>query len=141
MDEEYAQNKTALRRPVRRIKIQTERPERIKSWMGWAMAILALCVDAAQAILTAVGIGLVVGPIISAVAYFAFWVLFKMLGVSFTGNPKNLLALGGSSILEFLLSFLPAFSAGVIAVILITMAEDKGGIIGKAAGAMQNKMT
>lgn len=132
-----------LRRPVRQIpEQQTEKRERIKKWMAACIIIVAGCVDAAQALLTAVAIGAVLGPVISAVAWFGFWVWFMILGVSFVSNPKKLLAMGSAGIVEIIPVFgaLPAFTAGIAATVFITMAEDKGGIIGKAAGALQGKI-
>ncbi len=141
MDETYTQNRTPLRRPVRQIsQQQPEKKERIKVWMAACMIIVALCIDLAQAILTALGIGLIIGPIISVAAYFTFWIWFLILGVSFTKSPKRLAAIGSGAVIEFFLSFLPGFTAGIAATAVMTMAEDKGGIIGKAAGLAQGKI-
>src|SRR3989344_2803714 len=141
MAETPPQNQTALRRPVRQVaQQQEEKKERIKLWMAACMIIVALCVDAAQAVLTLLGVGLVFGPIISVVAYFAFWIWFLILGVSFTKSPKKLAAMGGGAIIELFLSFLPGFTAGITATIFMTKAEDKGGIIGKAASMAQGKI-
>jgi len=146
MDETFEQNqniRAPLRRPVRQIPEQQEQKrERIKKWMAACMIILALCVDAAQAILTALAIGAVLGPIITAVAWFGFWVWFMILGVSFVSNPKKLATMGTAGILEVVpvLGALPAFTAGIAITVFMTMAEDKGGIIGKAAGALQGKV-
>jgi len=146
MDETTPQNQNVrapLQRPVRPIpQEQEQKRERIKKWMAACIIIIAGCVDAAQALLTAVAIGAVLSPVMSAVAWFVFWVWFMILGVSFVSNPKKLLAMGGAGILEIIpiLGALPAFTAGVSATVFITMAEDKGGIIGKAAGALQGKI-
>ncbi|OHB14884.1 MAG: hypothetical protein A2431_02945 [Candidatus Zambryskibacteria bacterium RIFOXYC1_FULL_39_10] len=146
MDETTPQNQNTrepLRRPVRQIpEQQTEKRERIKKWMAVCLITVAVCVDLAQALLTAVAIGAVLGPVISAVAWFGFWVWFMILGVSFVSNPKKLLSMGGAGIIEIIPVFgaLPAFTAGVAATVFITMAEDKGGIISKAAGALQGKI-
>ncbi len=139
-ENENSQQKTALRRPVRTIPQQEQKRERIKVWVGLSLVILALCIDGFQALLTAVGIGLVLGPVISVAAYTAFGIIFAMFGVSFIKSPKKLGVVGGSALIEIFLSFLPGFSAGVVAVVLMTMAEDKGGIIGKAASAAQGKI-
>lgn len=132
-----------LRRPVRPVTEQQEqKKERIKKWMAACMIILALCVDAIQALLTAVAIGVILSPIILVVAWFGFWVWFMILGVSFVSNPKKLLTMGTAGILEGvpLLDALPVFTAGIATTVFMTMAEDKGGIIGKAAGALQGKI-
>ena len=117
-----------------------EKKERIKTWMAACMIIVALCIDLAQAILTAVGIGLILGPIMSVVSYFTYWIWFLMLKVSFTKSPKKLATTGISALIEVFLSFLPAFTLGVATVIIMTKAEDKGGLIGKAVGMAQGKM-
>jgi len=146
MDETYPQNqntRTPLRRPVMAIpEQQEEKRERIKKWMAACMIIVALCVDAAQALLTALAIGAVLGPLITIVAWFGFWVWFLILRVSFVSNPKKLLTMGGAGIVEIIPIFgaLPAFTAGIAITVFMTMAEDKGGIIGKAAGAMRGKI-
>lgn len=135
--------RTPLRRPVRPIpEQQEEKRERIKKWMAACLVIVAGCVDAAQALLTAVAIGAVLSPVISAVAWFGFWVWFMILGVSFVSNPKKLLTMGTAGILEVVpvLGALPAFTAGIAITVFITMAEDKGGIIGKATGVLQGKI-
>lgn len=116
-----------------------EKKQRIKVWMAACMIIVALCIDGFQALLTFVGIGLVLGPIIGVAAYFGFWIWFMLLGVSFIKSPKKLGAIGGAALIEMSLSFLPGFTAGVTAVVLMTMAEDKGGIIGEVASVAQGK--
>lgn len=128
MDEKSQQNRQILRRPIRPIPQQAEKRERIKIWMGVCLIILALFIDGFQALLTAFGIGLVFGPIISVAAYFTFWIIFMILGVTFIKNPKKIAVVGGSAIIEFFLSFLPGFSAGVAAIVFITIAEDKSGL-------------
>jgi hypothetical protein len=147
MDETFDQNQNTrapLRRPVRAIYEQREeKRERIKKWMAACMIIVALCVDAAQVILTALAIGAVLGPLITIVAWFGFWVWFLILGVSFVSNPKKLLTMGTAGLVEVIPIFdaLPLFTVGIAATVFITMAEDKGGIIGKAAGALQGKIS
>ena len=102
--------------------------------MGICMIIVALFVDGMQALL------FFLGPITSVAAYFGFWVWFKILGVSFTASPKKFGAMGATALGELFLGFLPVFTAGIAAVVFMTMAEDKGGIIGKAAGMAQGKI-
>jgi hypothetical protein len=50
--------------------------------------------------------------------------------------------MGGAGLAEIIpiLNAFPAFSAGIITVILLTIAEDKGGIIGETAGMLQGKL-
>jgi hypothetical protein len=65
-----------------------------------------------------------------------------ILGVSLIENPKKIAAMGGAGLAEIIpiLNAFPAFSAGIITVILLTIAEDKGGIIGETAGMLQGKL-
>jgi len=118
-----------------------EKKERIKTWMGACMIIVALCIDGIQILLTILLIGIFMGPVISAVASLGFWIWFKLLGVSFTKNPKNLAGMGGTAIIKIFLSFLPAFTAGIAAIVFLTRAEDKGGLLGKAAAMAQGKVS
>jgi hypothetical protein len=68
-----------------------------------------------------------------------------MLGIGFA-NPKKMLISLTTVIVElipgldatFILSF--GWTIGIIALILITRAEDKGGMLGKAAGMVQGKI-
>jgi hypothetical protein len=102
-----------------------EKKDRIKTWVAACMIIVALFVDTVQLLLTILLIGVVMGPIISAVAYLAFWIWFKILGVSFMGSPKKFGTMGATVVGELFLSFLPVFTAGITTVIVMTKAEDK----------------
>ncbi len=134
MAETPPQNKTTLIRPRRAARQQEEeKKERIKTWMAVLLFVVALFVDITNIVP-------VIGHVIVAVAYFAFWIWFKFLDVSFVKNPKNLGALGIGALIEMIASFLPGFTASIVTVILITRAEDKGGIIGKAASMAQGKI-
>lgn len=114
--------------------MQEQKKERIKTWMAACMVIVALCVDGLQWLL------FFIGPIISIGAYFAFWIWFKILGVSFVGSPKKFGTMGVTALTETVFGFLPVFTLGILAVVLMTMAEDKGGMLGKAAGLAQGKL-
>lgn len=141
MEEEVQPKQKLIRRSVP-LPVQPEqKKERIKVWMAAILVIMALFVDGAQALLTVFAIGVAISPVITAVAYFAFWVIFLILGVPLLENPKKLAAMGGAGLAEIIPAFnvIPAFTAGIILVIITTMAEDKGGIIGEAAGLMQGK--
>jgi hypothetical protein len=133
MDENSIQ-KTPLRRPVRQFsQQQPEKKERIPTWMAISMIVVALCID----ILTLIPI---VGSGVSVAAYVAFFIWFKMRGVVFSKNFKNLGSFAGSAIIEFFFSPLPAFTAAIVALIFFTRAEDKGGLLGKAASLAQGKI-
>jgi hypothetical protein len=141
MEEEVQPKQKLIRRSVPLPAQPEQKKERIKVWVAFMLATLVLSIDGFQALLGTFAIGIAVNSVITAVAYFAFWVIFMLMGVSFIENPKSLAAIGISGLAELIpaLNMLPALSAGVISVILITMAEDKGGIIGEAAGLMQGK--
>ncbi len=119
-----------------------EKKERIKTWMLVAMGTTALSIDGFNALLNLVVIGEVLSSIISVAATLAFTIWFWMLGVSFVKSPKKLAAMGGQAIIGLIpvLNTLPELTVGVLATALMTMAEDKGGIIGKAAGVAQGKI-
>jgi hypothetical protein len=136
MEENFEQNKTALRRSVRQFPQQPEeKKERIVTWMAVCMIIVALFIDAIQLILTLLLIGVFICPVISVVSYFVFWVWFKMLGVSFLGSPKKFGTMGATIVGEIFLSFLPVFTAGITTVIVMTKAEDK---LGPSLGKLLN---
>jgi len=107
-----------------------------------AMGTTALSIDGFNALLNLVVIGEVLSSIISVAATLAFTIWFWMLGVSFVKSPKKLAAMGGQAIIGLIpvLNTLPELTVGVLATALMTMAEDKGGIIGKAAGVAQGKI-
>lgn len=131
---ETTPQKTPLRRPVTQYAApQEEKNERIPTWMATAMIVVALCIDA----LTLIPI---VGSGVSVAAYVGFYVWFKLRGVTFSKNFKNLGSFAGSAIVEFFFSPLPAFTAAVVALILFTRAEDKGGMFGKAANLAGGKL-
>lgn len=143
MDETAPQNQTALRRPIRYLpqQQQEERRERIKVWMGAALVITALCIDLFEALLDLVGIGLVMSPIISICADLLFLIWFWMLGLGFIRNPKNFAAMGIQAIIGLIpgLDILPELTLAILVIVLITRAEDKGGLLGKVAGIAQSK--
>lgn len=119
-----------------------EKKVRIKTWMLVCMATVSLLIDGLQALLTTLLIGAIIGPPISAVAYFGFWVWFKILGVNFISNPKKMFAMLAGGVVEAIPVFgaLPALTASVVAIATMTIAEDKGGIIGKVVETAQGKI-
>lgn len=146
MDDTYPQNQTdfrqPLRRPVRTIpEVKEDVKRRISNWMAGALIITAGSIDAFQAILNILVIGEVLSTIISVCADVLFIIWLWMLGLGFVKNPKNLAAMGTQAIVGMVpvLNTLPELTLGITAIVLMTIAEDKGGIIGKAAGAMQGK--
>jgi len=145
MDENNIQNQTVLRRPVRPIpQYQEEKIERIKIWMGAALIITAISIDLFEMLLEWLGIGIFgLSTLLSVCATIIFWVWFKILGVSFGASPKKFATMMATSILEIIpgLDSLGGFiwTIGIIALVIITRSEDKGGLIGKAADFIPSK--
>jgi hypothetical protein len=119
-----------------------EKKDRIKTWMAACMIIVAACIDIFEAILDVLLIGEVLSPIISVCADFIFWIWFKMLGVSFTKNPKNFMAMGIQALVGLTpgLDILPELTLGVLTIVIVTRGEDKGGLLGKAVEMAQGKI-
>lgn len=139
MDDAYPQKQT-LRRPIMAIPPQQEeRRERISGAMGWCLIGTAAFIDLIEALLTVLIIGTVLNPIISVCADVIFLIWFWTLGVSFVKKPKNLAAMGIQAIIGFIpvLNTLPELTLGVFVLVKITQSEDRGGLLGKAAGAPQ----
>lgn len=139
MDENSPQQnqRPALRRPVRTIPQQQEqKKERIKLWMGAALIVTAGSIDAFQALLNVLIVGEVLSTIISVCADVLFIIWLWMLGISFVKKPKNLAAMGIQAVVGLIpvLNTLPELTFGILAIVLITRAEDKGGVLGKVAG-------
>jgi hypothetical protein len=144
MDDTFpqTQSRTALRRPVRTIPQAKEDVRfRISNWMGWALIITAGSIDIFQAILNVLVVGEVFSTIISVCADVLFIVWFWILGLGFTKNPKNFLAMGSQAVIGLIpvINTLPELTLGITAIVLITRSEDKGGIIGQAVGLASGK--
>ena len=149
MEEDPPQNQTlqkpSLRRPVRQFQPQQEeRRERIKIWMAACLVIVAFSIDCFEMLLEWLGIGVFgLSTLLSVCATVIFWIWFMMLGVSFT-SPKKLttsVTTAGLEIipgLDALFGFI--WTAGIIILVLMTRAEDKGGVLGKIASAAQGKI-
>jgi hypothetical protein len=143
MNETYAQNQTALRRPVGAIQQESEeRKQRISTWMGATLIITALSIDAFQALLNILLIGEFVSPTISVCADVLFVTWFWMLGVSFTKDPRAFMSMAAQAIIGLIpiLNTLPELTLGIIGVVVFTKMVDKSAIIGKAASAAQGKI-
>lgn len=97
------------------------------------MFFTALFLDAFNALLTVLGVGLVASSVISPVATFGFVVWFWMHSVTFTKSPKKLAAMGIQSVIGLIpvLNVLPELTLGVLITILLTRSEDRGGLLGK----------
>jgi hypothetical protein len=143
MDETQTPNRTPLRRPVRQTpQPQEEKKERIKVWMGAALIITAGSIDAFQALLNVLLVGEVLSTIISICADVIFIIWLWMLGVGFVKSPKKMAAMLIQALVGLIpvINTLPELTIGILAIVLITRSEDKGGMLGKAAGMAQGKI-
>lgn len=113
-----------------------EHRHRIKLWMAFAMVITALSIDGFNALLNLVVIGEILSSIISPAATFGFIIWFWLQGVTFIKSPKKLAAMGGQALIGLIpiINTLPELTLGVLVTIILTRSEDKGGLLGKAAG-------
>lgn len=143
-DETSLQNqRPALRRPVRTVtEAKQDIKRKISNWMGAALIISAGSIDAFQALLNILIVGEVLSTIISICADVIFIIWFWMLGLSFVKKPKNLAAMGIQAFVGLIpvLNTLPELTLGVSIIVFMTMAEDKGGVVGKVASAAQGKI-
>jgi hypothetical protein len=112
--------------------------QRIKIWMAACMLFFAGFVDLFQALLTALAIGTVLAPVMSVGADFVLWLWCAMLGISFIKSPKRLATMLIQAVAELIpaMDALPILTAGTLLLIIITRAEDSGGIIGKVTNSV-----
>ena len=119
----------------------TEKKQRIPLWLGAVFVILAFTIDLIEMLLEWLGIGLVMTFAIAPAVTFLFWLLFKLQDVPFIASPKRFFTLAATSLAEIIpaLDAVGGFfwTAGTIIIVIMVWLEDKGGIIGKAAGAAQ----
>jgi hypothetical protein len=140
------QNKTPLRRPVRQIPQQEPgKKERISTRIAACMVIVAFGIDLIEIVVEWFGGFIGVSSVIAAGSATLFGIWGGMLGIGFA-NPKKMLVSLTTVIIElipgldatFILSF--GWTIGIIVLVLMTKAEDKGGMLGKVASAAQGKM-
>lgn len=94
-------------------------------WLEGGMMIgVATIYDALQAFLTFIIIGFLVNWIITIWAWLTFYFWFKFRGVSFLGTKS--VSLNGGALIELIpgLNALPAWTAAVIILIIMTRSED-----------------
>jgi hypothetical protein len=123
-----------------------EKKERIKSWMAVCLIIVAFCIDIIEIVVEWFGGFIGVSSVIAVGSATLFGVWGEMLGIGFV-NPKKLLISLATIIIEIIpgldatiiLSF--GWTIGVIALVMITRAEDKGGLLDKVAGMAQGKIS
>lgn len=101
--------------------------QRIGNTTAVMMICVALFFDALQILATVAVIGVVIGPLVSLFAFLTFFTWFKIKGIPFVAGRKRVGVWVLTGLAEFLplLGAIPAVTLGIIAVILITKAEDK----------------
>ncbi len=119
--------------------------------MAACIIIVALCIDLFEMLLTWLGIGVVITPIIVPCVTLIFWIWYKLLDVPFVSNPKNFANLAITSLFELIpgLDALPLVSfgwtIGAIILVFTVRAEDSGGKLGQiskiATGTMSQQFT
>lgn len=114
-----------------------EKRERIKTWMAACIVIVALCIDLFEMLLTWLGIGVFITPVIVPCVTLIFWIWYKFLDIPFVSSPKNFANLTITSLFELIpgLDAIPLISfgwtVGAIIMVIMVRAEDKGGILGE----------
>lgn len=114
-----------------------EKRERIKTWVAACIVIVALCIDLFEMLLTWLGIGFFITPVIVPCVTLIFWIWYKILDVPFVSSPKNFANLTITSLFELIpgLDAIPLISfgwtVGAIIMVIMVRAEDKGGILGE----------
>lgn len=151
MDDSNPQNRQVVRREVRRIpQPQEEKPERIKMWMAVCLFLFAVFIDLAELLITWLGlvaVGGLLSTIVSSTGGFIFWIWYLILRVPAMSNPKQFIVRLSTFAIEIIpfLDAIPfiswAWTIGTIVTIVMTRSEDKGGIISKATGVIQGKIS
>ncbi|MDB5266770.1 MAG: hypothetical protein JWN89_585 [Parcubacteria group bacterium] len=100
----------------------------ISNTMSVLLIGLALFFDGVQVLMTFLFLGWLVG----LVAFMTFWLLFKLLGISFA-TPKRAGIMGGGFIIE-MIPFISALPAWTLAVTLIILDTKIKKVAGKVAG-------
>lgn len=109
-----------------------ESHHRIKLWMGWCLILAAFTIDILEMLFDWALIGWVLNPVMAVAVTFLFWIVFQMLGVSYTANTKRFAVMTIQSLGEMLpgldtlpiLSFLWTF--GMILTVVMVRMEDRG---------------
>ncbi len=114
-----------------------EKKQRIGKIMAAALIGTALFIDLFEALLNVVGIGEALSTVISVASDTLFMIWFWMLGIGFVKSPKKLAAMSIQAIMGFIpvINTLPELTIGIMAIVFLTRAEDKGGIVGTLAGS------
>jgi hypothetical protein len=110
-----------------RQELDPEANQRISKTMMWCMIVVAMGIDAFEALLGLVGIGEVgVDSVISVAADTLFIMWFWLLGVTFAKKPDRLAAMGLQALVGLIpfLDLLPELTVGVILTIRSARKED-----------------
>jgi len=105
---------------------------RIGNFTAVAMTTVALILDLIEIVLVFFGIGLIINRLITFVEYSIFILWFWMLDVNFTkltnkNAEKRLIIMITTAVIEMIpgIGALPAFTFGVVRMIIVTRAEDR----------------
>ena len=114
-----------------------QKRERVKNWMAACIVMFALCVDLFEMLLTWLGIGVFITPIMVPCVTLIFWIWYKFLDIPFVSSPKKFANLTITSLFELVpgLDAIPLISFGwtisAIIMVITVRAEDKGGVLGQ----------
>lgn len=114
-----------------------EKRERIKIWMAACLIVVAVSIDLFEMLLTWLGIGVIITPVIVPCVTLIFWIWYKLLDIPFVSSPKNFANITTTSLFELIpgLDAIPFISfgwtIGTIIMIITVRSEDKGGALGQ----------
>ncbi len=106
----------------------------------------ALCIDLFEMLLTWLGIGVFITPVVVPCITLIFWIWYKILDIPFVSNPKNFANLAITSLFELIpgLDAIPLISfgwtIGAIIMVIMVRAEDKGGMLGTISSTANSMM-
>ncbi len=127
---DYINEETFPRRPIySRVRAPAqEKKEHISNPMAVMLVSVALFIDGFQALLNLLIIGEVASSVISVCSNVLFMVWFWMLGMGIIKNPRKLGAMLAQSIIGLIpiLNTLPELTMAIVAIIIVTKAEDRG---------------
>lgn len=125
-------------RPIysRRRVIAQEKKEHISNLSAFGLISIALFIDGFQALLNVLLVGEFFSGVISVCANVLFMILFWLLGMGIIKNPKKLGSMCAQAIIGLIpiLNTLPELTMGIVAIIIITKAEDRGVSVGSFLG-------
>ncbi len=92
------------------------------------MISVGIAIDITQALLDALGIGVVLNEILDIVIGLGFYFWFKIHGVDMMSSKKGLSLFGGWLLETLSVGALPIWTADIILIIYLTRAEERKGV-------------